>query len=89
MSLSCCLRQSEEDGDRPHFGNDDDAGIRRAHQVALVNQTDTGATVDRCNDRGIVKKRLRVGDGRVVSLELRAELAHQRALGIDRFWCDG
>src|SRR5215813_15473182 len=78
------LRQSEDDRYRPKLGNDDKAGrIARMHDVALVNQSDTGPAGQRRGNRRVVELRFRVVDGRLIALNLRLELRYHGALRID------
>ncbi len=77
------LRQSEQNRDRPYLGDDDNAGVGGAYQVAFVHHANAGAAVDRRHDGGIVEESLGVGDSGVVQLDLGGELRDQRALRID------
>ena len=65
------LRQAEEHRDRPHLGDDDDAGdVLRLHQVAFVDQPDAGAAGDRRDDVGIGEDGARIVDHRLIELDL-------------------
>src|SRR5262249_44001482 len=49
------LREGEKDRNRPDLGYDDNAGVRSAHQVAFIDQADTGAPLKRSHDTGVVE----------------------------------
>ena len=82
------LRQREQHRYRAHLGDDDDAGVGSAHEVADVDEAHAGAAVDRRDDGGVADHGARVVDRRVVGLHLRLQLRHQRALGVDRLGRD-
>ena len=82
------LGQGEQYGDRLHLGDDDDAALGSAHEVADVDQAHAGATRDRGDDARIAEHRARVLDGGIVRFNLRLELRDQRALSVDRLGGD-
>jgi len=76
-------RLGEEDGDRAQLGDHDDAvGVGAVHDVALVDLTDAGASIERGNNRGIAQLGARHVDGRLILLDLSLELSHQCALSV-------
>ena len=77
------LRQGEQHGDRLHLGDDDDAALGSAHEVADVDQAHAGAPVDRGDDARIAEHGARVLDGGFVGFDLRLELRDERALRVD------
>ena len=52
------------------------------HDIALVDQPNAGAAVDRRDDLGVAQHGARVVDRRLVGLHLRLELRDQRLLGV-------
>src|SRR5215471_2153254 len=60
--------------------DDEPACIGRMHDVALVDQAHAGAAVERRSDRRVAELGLRSDDRRLIALDLRLDLSHQRAL---------
>jgi hypothetical protein len=84
------LGQAEENRDRPELREDDDAGgLRAAHEIAHIDQTDAGTAGDRCDDLGVGQDGAGVVDRRLVELDLRLELTDQRPLGVELLLVDG
>ncbi len=82
------LGQREQHGDRLHLGDDDDAGVGRAHEIADIDHAHAGAPADRRYDAGVAEDGAGVLDRRVVRLDLRLELRDERALRVDRLGGD-
>ncbi len=57
--------------------------VGRMHDVALIDQPETGAAVDRRLDRRVVELGLRIVDRRLIALDQRLGLRDQGVLGVD------
>jgi hypothetical protein len=53
------------------------------HDAAPIDEADTGAAVDRRRDAGVAELGPRVLDPRLVAADLRRQLGHHGALGIE------
>jgi hypothetical protein len=53
------------------------------HDVARVHQARAGAPADRCGDGGVAQLHLGGVDLRLVHLQRRFQLGHQRPLGVE------
>ena len=82
--LQLILRQGEDDGDRLQLGNDHETRcVGRVHNIALVDQPDTGPAVEGRSDRRVVELNLRSIDVGLVGLYRGFKLLDEGRLGID------
>ncbi len=77
------LRQREQHGDGAHFGDDDDARVGGAHEIADVDEAQACTSVDWGDDRGVTEDGARVFNRGLVGLDLRFLLFDQRLLRVD------
>ena len=57
------------------------------HEVAFVNEADTGSSAERCDDRRVAEDRGRIFDGRDIGLDLRL-LLRMRAIWVSICCCE-
>src|SRR3569832_1761453 len=78
------LGQREDERDWLQLRYDDQPGrIGGMDDVALVDEADAGAALDRRGDRSIAELHLRIVDRRLIAPDRRLELADRRRLRVD------